>query len=128
MQTETIQIPLSKTKLVLLLLASLVFVASAIWLLLQPPLPRGFFWGSTFMIKSIGIVTILFFGSLSLFIGNKLRDTQPGLTISAEGIKDNSSAVAAGLIPWQDIREIKEVAVFKENFCHKNCQNSKVID
>ena len=114
--TEPIQIPLSKTKLFLLLAASCIITASAIWMLIKPPLPTDFFYGSKFAIELIGTLSILFFGAAILFYLNKLRDSKPGLIISHEGLIDNSSAVAAGLIPWQDIRQIKEVAVFQEKF------------
>ena len=114
--TDSIQIPLSKTKLFLLLATSCIITASAVWMLVKPPVPTDFFYGSKFTINLIGTLSILFFGTAILFYINKLRDSKPGLTISHEGLTDHSSAVSAGLIPWQDILQIKEVSVFQEKF------------
>ncbi|MES1199699.1 MAG: STM3941 family protein, partial [Pseudomonadota bacterium] len=50
----------------------------------------------------------------AIFITRKLFDKRPGLVLSAEGIVDNSSGVAAGLIPWSDI-EAFNVAEIRGN-------------
>lgn len=99
---EEIIIPLSKTKMILLLLAAIVFVALGIWFVMSPETfvdegePTGFI---TFM----GGLSIAFFGVGSILIFRKLFDTKPGLVINKEGILDNSSAASVGLIKWEDI-------------------------
>lgn len=102
---ESRVIPLSRTKLFLLLLGGLVFVAMGAWMLSleeaeilalrrlsNPTLFRG-----VAMVALAGGVLCIFFAI------RKMRDQRPGLVLSAEGIHDNSSGVAAGLIPWSDI-------------------------
>lgn len=96
--SKPVVIPLSKGKIFLTLLGSLAFVALGIWFLgtKDPEL-------SSPVVKVVGGVAVLFFGACGLFALTKLFDFRPGLVIDAEGIIDNSSAVAAGRIRWEEI-------------------------
>lgn len=98
-------IPLSKSKLILLLLAACGFVALGAGMLqmeaAEIEAQRRF--NSPWLVHGIGWVGVLFFGLCGVFAARKLFDKTPGLVLNAQGIFDNSSAVAAGLIPWADI-------------------------
>ncbi|MFZ6734610.1 STM3941 family protein [Undibacterium sp. Ji42W] len=52
------------------------------------------------MMHGIAVVAILFFGFCTVFRTRKLLDNRPGLILNASGLLDNSSAVAAGFVPW----------------------------
>jgi len=45
----------------------------------------------------------MFFGFCGVYAFTKFIDKKPGLIISDEGITDNSSAVSADLIKWENI-------------------------
>jgi hypothetical protein len=98
-------IPLSKIKLILLLLLACGFVLLGVGMLrmdaTEIEAQRRF--NSPWLAQSIGWVGVLFFGLCGVFAARKLFDTTPGLVLSEQGLFDNSSAVAAGLIPWAAI-------------------------
>lgn len=96
-------IPLSKTKMVLMLIGCVAFVAAGAWMLtLQSASGRGLM-GNPTMAHLMGGVGIVFFGGIGVFIARKLFDRRPGLVLREDGLVDNSSGVAAGLIPWTDV-------------------------
>ena len=102
-----IAIALSKTKLVLVVIGALGFVALGIWMLTladTEPHPR--------LTKAIAIAGIAFFGLCAVYGCIKIFDQRPGLIIAREGLVDNSSAVAAGRIPWDEITglEVSSIA------------------
>src|SRR5690554_5511875 len=106
-QNEQIEIPLSKQKMILTLLGSIVFVGLGIWFLINPPKIRNPIFGNPTVIFIVGLVAILFFGLVAITVFRKLWDKKAGLIINQQGIIDNSSGVSAGLVLWTDIEEIK---------------------
>lgn len=54
----------------------------------------------------IGGAGLLFFGACAVYGVRKLFDRKPGLILNAAGLVDNSSGVAAGFIPWSEIRGV----------------------
>src|SRR5665647_1362036 len=105
--TERIEIQLSKSKLTLLSLGSIIFVGLGVWFVTNPPKESIPFFSNPTVLFIVGLASILFFGLVGFFIFKKLFDNSPGLIISAEGVFDNSSGVSAGFVPWTDIVEIK---------------------
>ena len=113
-----IKIPLSKNKILLLFLGSLIFVVLGIWFLNDPEKfahsvyrPR-----SAEFIKIIGIVSVAFFGICGIFAFKKLFDKKDGLIINENGITDNSSGTSIGLIKWTDIIGIGITQVYSQKF------------
>ncbi|HOF16967.1 MAG TPA: STM3941 family protein [Bacteroidales bacterium] len=104
---EQIEIPLSKTKMILTLLGSLMFVGLGIWFLTNLLKSNHWTFGNPTVIFIAGIASVIFFGLVAIIIFRKFSDKKPGLIINRQGIIDNSSGVSAGLIPWTDIQEIK---------------------
>jgi len=97
---ETVVIKLSKIKIALLISGSVLFVLAGIWIfMIADEQTRR----SPIILKTAGIAAILFFGVCFIYGIIKLFDSKPGLIIDDKGITDNSSGVAAGFIPWQDI-------------------------
>lgn len=111
-----IEIPLSKSKLSLMLGGSVAFLAMGLWLMIHQIGPNDPAWLSKPVAVTIGIVTIAFFGLCASIIPKKLRSKEPGFIISDEGITDNSSGLSAGPIPWKDVQGVKTVSTFNQRF------------
>lgn len=113
---EEIKIPLSKNKIALLFLLTLLFVFLGIWFASNPEkFITGIIEKPNF-IRIAGIVSVVFFGSCSAFIGKKLLDKKAGLIIDKNGITDNSNATSVGLIQWTDITGIREIQEYSQKF------------
>jgi hypothetical protein len=100
-------IELSRAKLALTIAGSLLFVAAGAWFFIAPN--DGSFitemrrFAEPWVFHGLGIVAALF-GAAGVVYGIlKSRDRKPGLTLSSAGLVDNSSAVAAGFIPWSEV-------------------------
>lgn len=111
-----IEIPLSKSKILLLLIGSIGFVIAGILFVKNPatfifPMIRN-----PEIIRFIGIAAILFFGGVGIYGVTKLFDKTIGLIIDANGITDNTNAASAGLIDWRDITSIETAQVMSTKF------------
>lgn len=103
---KTIEIPLSKKKILLILLFSIVFAAIGFWFVIEPPTIKNPVFGNPLLISVLGYATIIFSVIGTFFCIRKLPDTKPGLIIDNEGFTDNSSGVSGGLVLWKDIENI----------------------
>ena len=121
--SKKIEIQLSKSKVILLLLGALAFVAIGVWFVTAPPEMENPILGGPTKIFIVGVISILFFGFAAFFAIKKLLDKTPGLVISEEGVFDNSSAVSAGLVPWTDLLEIRETKVVNQVFINLVVKN-----
>lgn len=115
-EKEQIEIPLSKTKMMMTFFGSLLFVGLGLWFLINPPKSNHWLFGNPTVIFIAGIASVLFFGLVAVTIFRKFSDKKPGLIINKQGITDNSSGVSAGLIPWTDIQEITISQVMNQKF------------
>jgi hypothetical protein len=122
-ESETIEIPISKLKTLLLFVACLGFVTAGIFFVLTPeyflsPIvrnPKAIFVG--------GCLAIVVFGFFGVTIFKKLFDEAPGLIISEDGITDNSGGLPAGFVPWSDIIAVKELVVVNQRFINLVVKN-----
>jgi hypothetical protein len=112
--TTQIEIPLSKKKLIKMLIGSIAFVAAGLWFLIKPPTISNPFFGNPTTIFLIGLAAILFFGLISVYFIRKLQDNKPGLIITSTGLIDNSSGVSAGQILWTDIENISVIEMHRQ--------------
>jgi hypothetical protein len=112
--SETIEIPISKTKLILMLIGSLAFVTIGILFITDPEKWTSVRNNSKELIFLGGIAVLGFFGLVAFYILKKLFDKRPGLVIFSEGIFDNSSATPVGLIEWKDIIETGVIKVHRQ--------------
>jgi hypothetical protein len=83
-------IPLSKSKIALLLFGAVAFVAACVWIWSfadREPDPL--------FVKGVAATGIVFFGLCAIVSCIKLLDGRPGLIIDGEGIVDNSSGGSA---------------------------------
>lgn len=120
--SQRIEIPLSKKKLVLSMLGCIVFIAVGGWFFVNPSsvrvenlIVRQILRNPT-AIALIGMIAILFFGWIMIVCIAKFRDKTPGLVITKDGFTDNSSGVSAGDVLWTDVMEIKEINESNQKF------------
>ncbi len=99
-----IEIPYSKTKLIIGTVFSLLFVTGGFFMLFSINGENILY---QLFIKIFGILGVLFFGTTFGYGIIKLFDNKPGLSIDEIGITDNSNMSSVGLIEWSDIKEIK---------------------
>lgn len=109
---EQIEIPLSKTKLNLLLLGAIVFLIIGFIGTIIPETFISVRFNSPLFIRTVSIVSVLFFGVCLVNIVRKLFDKNIGLTINNDGIIDNSNNSTVGLINWSDITSIETIKIF----------------
>jgi len=109
---NSIEIALSKKKILLLWFGSLVFVVAGCWFLFDPPTVRL----HPAFIRIVGAASILFFGAAAIAYTRAFFQKKTGLTINGEGITDRSSAVSAGLVPWDDISKIEVFSINNQKF------------
>lgn len=112
--SDQILVPLSKVKIVLILLGSVVFVGIGVWI-----------WTDSNDAFSLTVAAAGggFFGLCGLYALLKLFDAAPGLIIDAEGIVDNSSGTSAGRIRWSEIRSFKVTTVSHQRLLTIELQN-----
>lgn len=109
-----IEIPLSKTKLLLGLAGSILFILLGLYLW---TVVAGQQTGiNATLVKVVGLAGMLFFGATGIYGVKKLFDKSVGLTIDENGITDNTNASSIGLIKWDDITEIQTAKVMSTQF------------
>lgn len=108
---DKIEIQLSKTKMLLLLIAAAAFVVFGILFTLNPEKFQSALYWNPDTIRIVGILAVIFFGLCLIFIVKKLFDNQAGLTIDEKGITDNSNGTSVGLIEWEDITAVGTLQV-----------------
>lgn len=120
---QDIVIPLSKQKLLFLMLGAAVFVILGVLFIIYPARFTNVIFSNTTFINIIGLVSIIFFGLCLFAFLSKVRETSPGLIISKDGILDNSSAISVGKIYWTDIEDIDELKIAREKLIRIKLKN-----
>ncbi len=116
MKNTKIEIPLSKIKMLFLILGSLLFVVLCIFIIMNAENMQTRKLNNPMIIRIIALVGLLFFGIILVSILKKMFSKEPGLIIDKDGIYDNSSGVSVGRIKWKDIIEIRKVKVSGTKF------------
>lgn len=111
-----IEIPISRTKISMLLIATILFVVIGIFFIITPETFLTIFMRNPQIIRLVGISAVIFFGSAGIYGFRKLFDKTSGLIIDENGITDNTNASSVGLIEWNDIVEIKTEQVMSTRF------------
>ncbi len=104
------EIYFSKSKIIKLLIVSILIVAFCIYLELFPETIKIKNWDIEFK-KLIGVIAIVIGTGGIIINSKKLTKKSPGFIISDKGIIDNSSNINIGLIPWKEITEIELITV-----------------
>ena len=111
-----IEIPLSKTKISLLLAGALAFVILGVLFIVTPDTFVTNIFRNPQTIRIVGIAAVIFFGAAGAYGLRKLFDKTIGLIIDENGITDNTNASSVGLINWTDITEIRTEEVMSTKF------------
>lgn len=111
-----IRIALSKRKLILALIGSIILGALAIQFILKPEEYLSHKYKNLEIIATVGYVSVLFFGLCTIFIFYKYFDKKSGLIIDKNGITDNTNFTSVGLIEWSEIIGIRTQQVMSNKF------------
>lgn len=109
--SKSLEIPVSKFKVIFSIILSLVFIALGFWFVFSFAAIQTEF--SPLLIKILGVASILFFGLALSSTIPKYFDKSPGLIFTNKGIVDNSNGTSVGLIEWNDITEIESIEIWK---------------
>ena len=100
---DRVEVALSKSKLVMLLFFSVLFLTISIWILVRQPEVSNPLFGN-FIIKNVVSLLGILMGAFGVyFFTKKIFDKKPGVVIDSIGIIDNSSGASIGRIPWTDV-------------------------
>lgn len=111
MPAYPIEIPLSKSKLTKLLIASAIFLAAGLWILVAQPETGNPIFNAFIVKNTAGALGIVMGLPGIIFFTRKLADKRPGLIIDSMGVTDNSSSLSLGFIPWSDITSVESKIV-----------------
>lgn len=104
MKTE---IPLSRTKIIFGIVACISF--ALLVLNISTVVNNGSSSYSKDVMNAGSTILIVILLAITIRLIIKLFNRKPGLVIDETGITDNASSVKAGLITWQDIKNIRSV-------------------
>ena len=116
MEQQEIIIRISKTKILGLFGLSLCFVILGIWIAFYAPDVKVEILNSDLLKKSVGFLSILFFGFMGVLILKKLFENKIAIRISSEGIYEYSTVINNGLIKWENIEKIEPIKVYTQKF------------
>lgn len=108
------KIPYSKTKMTLLVLLSIGFIAVSTWLTVVAYDKFGDNMAA--MVMVFGVMGILFGALGMIVIGRMLNSGKLAIEVNDEGIRDETSGVAVGLIRWEDIERLEPYSVTGNDF------------
>jgi hypothetical protein len=111
--SKEIRIPYSIWKIVLALTGSLAFVFAGFWILFSDEGLSSSLFPIEVINRTIGIISIVFFGTVSVTIPWKLCKNKMGVIIDEHGITDRSNLSSIGLIEWDDITAIGTISDIK---------------
>ncbi len=117
----------SKTKIVLLVCGSILFVGIGLYLLFlnTEVIERYGRFSNPLIIRGAGIAAISFFGFCGYIGIRKFLNGSPGLVLNKEGLSDESSALSLGRVPWSEISGVGECEVQKQKFVSIFLENSE---
>jgi hypothetical protein len=110
---ERIVVPMAKGTLIRFFVTSLAGIIVCVFILnlhvLNPTAFDAFF-------RVVAVIGILFCAFTGLYAARRVFDPNPGLVLDAEGIIDNSNAIGAGRIRWDEITEIRVTRAAAQRF------------
>lgn len=105
---NTTEIPLSKGKLLLMLLGCIAFVVISVWMFNSAETQEEY---APALLKGVGGIGFAFFGVIGVLMVKKLFDKKPGLTINDKGIIENTNGISIQMVEWKDITNIEGIKV-----------------
>ena len=113
---NTIKIKSSKTKFLLILTASLIFIILGLFFVINPDHFVSTIFRNPILIRITGFVSIIFFSICLFFLMKVFLIKKINLIINKDGIIDNSSYTSVGMIFWNDIISINSINVASNKF------------
>ncbi len=104
-----LELPLRRTRAVLLALLALGFVAGGVWFTAAVGLPSLDFSRNRAvdeLLRAIGLAAVVFFGACFVVVAELALHRGPGLVIDDEGLVEHTSGTAAGRVRWEEITAI----------------------
>ncbi|MFK7969343.1 MAG: STM3941 family protein [Bacteroidia bacterium] len=109
---EPIEIPLSKTRVVISILLIGLMVLLGLFICLNPDEFLDSYLGSFWIFRLFSILLWALFCFYFVLVLRQLFDRKPGLAITEQGIIDNTSfEFAPILILWEDIMEVNTIKI-----------------
>lgn len=102
-----IEIPLNNNKVILLMVASVVFFVLGLFMILSPEQFSTFDDDDGYMVILVGILSLLLGGAGAYYSYKMFSEQKVGITIDQSGITDYSNSSSVGFIPWADITDIQ---------------------
>ncbi len=119
---KQIEIPFSRAKLGKLLmytvpLCLMGFGFIILWqaVLSSPDEPVAF---NGIVIQLCGAAIILLFGGLTVRLLLEFYSKEPGLVLSSDGVTNNTSELAAGFIPWDNVASVICMSAGMQSSCN----------
>lgn len=106
-----VEIYTSKKKSILLLIASIAFVALGIWFLMEADNLSGWSTRNPIFTGGVGIASILFFGFEILIAIKRLIKSEIALIIDPVGLNVNPKKSLTEFIKWHDILGFQEIKI-----------------
>jgi hypothetical protein len=118
MPTNETIIPFSRAKLTKLLVLLAGLILSGLFLVIVQPQELGNLLSLVFGILILAIFVFLFAFLVGIHYFRQILKNGPGLIINKDGFTDYSSGIAAGYIPWSEVRALKTVTMprYKQQF------------
>ena len=69
-----------------------------------------------FILSTIGIVSIVFFGFCAIYYWKSIKKPKPAVILSTEGILDHSSYIGAGFVGWNEIEDVTIVTMGGQHY------------
>jgi hypothetical protein len=114
---ETV-VPLSRSKVLLLIIGAVAFVALGFWMfqLDSAWIESQRRFNNPLLVHAIGVASMVFFGFCGVVGIRKLLDRTPGLVLSSAGMSVASSTAPGGLIPWGDVEGFATHEIHRQKF------------
>ena len=113
---HTIEIPLNKKKIGLLLAASLFFFSLGLWIVFGNTGDENTSRFNSTKLQIAGYGAILLFGLATIFFSKRFFNNNPALVIDNNGITDYVGGLSNGMIVWSDIENISKFEMQGQNF------------
>lgn len=118
-----IEIPVSKTKTIWLLIISTAFVLIGVLFVIDPTRFLTIWVQNPIIISVVGYSSILFFGfGIFVFI-SRLFQTRPGLIITDKGILYDTKDKVNGFIAWGNITNVSIIKIYRQQLIMLHVDN-----
>ena len=100
---ERAEVPLSKSRIVFIMMIVLFFLAVSMWLAIEHP--RSWKFSPEVVMVAGGVCSAFAFFALCMLV-TRLTQSQAGLVFDSKGLVDRASGIPLGRIEWSDISAI----------------------